>query len=133
MDEVIETEINQIEGDIAEYKSEIKEIKKALTIVKATIVMVATPEFKLVIRDNFIKAYRETANVNIGLVRHESVPAIATGLVGRAQLEAYLNDLVNSEGALQLKLDQYKDGLQQAEEALIEEKKLEQEPEEVEG
>jgi hypothetical protein len=122
-----ENPIEQIETDIEEIKADIIEIEKGLAITKAMTTLKAMPEFKLVFEENFVEAYRLTANTNIGLVRAEAVQGIINGLISRAHFENYVSDLVNSHDALIEQLEISKDQLKQLEDGLIEEKKLQAE------
>ncbi|MCH9712811.1 MAG: hypothetical protein K0U20_09330 [Proteobacteria bacterium] len=104
--------------NIQQINEEIETLEKAIAISKAMQRLSESDDFKLVFKDNFIKAYRDTAVVNIGLVRADAQEGIKVGLIGRAHFEAYCEDLVEP-------LPQLEDGLKELKEALEEEEKLE--------
>ena len=112
--------MNEIAENIEQIEDDIVQANRALEVTSAMVKLKAMPEFELVFVENFVKAYRDTAVVNIGLVKADAVQGISNGLIGRAHFENFVEGLIHSH-------EEVVDAKKQLEEALIEEKKLEQE------
>lgn len=83
---------------------DIEQVEKALHLSNSMVKLNAMPEFQAVFVDNFVEAYRATANYNIGKARPDSVEMYTRGLIGRANFQSFCEELIEVNQGLKEQL-----------------------------
>ena len=128
MEEMID--YDQLADDIEVAEGELVELKKALTLSTMMRELEAMEQFHTVIAVGFVTSYRETAVVNIGLVRGDAQDGIKIGLIGRAQFEHYCISISESFDGLTAQIEQTEAELLRDKKLLAQAELVEEEDEE---
>lgn len=106
---------------VQELENEIAEMEKGLALSAAMVELSEMPQFDLVFNQQFVKSYRDTAVVNVGMVKQEAKQGIMQGLISRALFEQFVDSLIGAKPELEETIKVMKEELAIEKKAEVEE------------